>query len=205
MRLQHRRYMSLVLAAGLGCSSMLACQNLPYYGEGTPEDRARQGAVLGGIGGAVLGATSSENPLLGALLGGALGAGGGYLIGANMDALRDVGSGDGEGAQASAQEAVERARRNPATPEDVRRSRTADLNNDGFVTTDELIAMERAGLSDEEMLARLEATGQIFELTAAQERRLRAAGLSAYVVAEMQQLHRAERQRLLSEIDVLGR
>ena len=171
------------------------------YGEGTREDRARQGAVLGGVGGAVVGAASSENPLLGALLGGALGAGGGYLIGANVGALRD-----GDAAAASdAEDAIDRARRNPASPDDVRDARTADLNSDGFVTTDELVAMDRAGLSDTEMIERLEATGQIFELTSEQERRLREAGVSSYVISEMQRIRAYEREELLGQIDVIGR
>lgn len=202
---QARNRLGVALVVGLCVGPMLGCQNLPLYGEGTREERARQGAVLGGVGGAAVGAMSSENPLLGALIGGALGASGGYLIGANMETLGQLEEGDATAARTEAQQAIERARTDPATPADVRNSTTADLNRDGFVTTDELIAMERAGLSDSEILARLEATGQIFELTAEQERRLRSAGLSEYVIAEMQQLQQAERQRLLSQIEVLGR
>ena len=49
--------------------------------------------------------------------------------------------------------------------------------------------MEKAGLSDQEILKRLEATGQIFELTDSQEQQLVNAGVSRTVVAEMQQIN----------------
>jgi len=194
-----------LLAGSLTAGSLTACQSLPGYGEGTPQERARQGAVIGGLGGAVAGAASSENPLLGALLGGALGAGGGYLLGANMDSLRDLGGTNAASARSDAREAVGRARRNPATPEDALAATTADLNGDGFVTLDELVAMDRAGIRDSEMLRRLEATGQIFELTAAQEQNLRDAGLSDYVIEGMQRINQRERDVLIGETGVLGR
>jgi hypothetical protein len=44
--------------------------------------------------------------------------------------------------------AHQRAESKPATVADVEKARTADLNNDGFVTLDEVVAMERANLSD---------------------------------------------------------
>ena len=50
------------------------------------------------------------------------------------------------------------AQESPATVDDVRRSSTEDLNGDGFVTVDELVALQRAGLSDDPILRRLEAT-----------------------------------------------
>jgi hypothetical protein len=130
--------------------------------ESLPGDREEQGAVIGGAAGAAAGAAiHEENRLLGALIGGALGAGGGYLIGAKTDWFED-----------------------PDEAQD-----DADLNSDGFVTIDELVALEKAGLSDQEIVQRLEATGQIFELTASQEQQLLSAGVSREVVAEMQQIN----------------
>src|SRR5205814_7192521 len=128
--------------------------------------------------------------LLGALLGGAIGAGGGYVVGANSDRIlnRDTGA---------AQEAMQRAQTAPATPEQARSAPTADLNGDGFVTMDEVIAMRQAGLSDQAILDKLRATGQVFELTPAQQQYLINNGVSQNVVNQMPQLNREVRDRLL--------
>jgi hypothetical protein len=130
--------------------------------------------------------------LLGALVGGALGAGGGYLIGANSDRITGRDS-------AGAQEAVRRAQSNPATPEQARSAPTADLNGDGFVTMDEVAAMRQAGLSDQQMLEKMRATGQVFELTAQQQDYLRSQGVSQYVIDQMPQINRSVRDRLLGQ------
>ena len=167
---------STALAASLALAPLGGCQNLPGNSK-------QQGAVIGGMGGALAGAAVSKNERgLGALIGGVLGAGGGYLIGAQKDKVD----------QKKRDEAVaahRRAEQTPAKPEDVERSRTADLNNDGFVTLDEVVAMERASLSDREMLDRLERTGQVFELTDEQERYLEDRGVSHDVVVELRQLN----------------
>jgi hypothetical protein len=48
--------------------------------------KAAKGAVIGGAGGAVLGAViNKRNRAAGAVIGGVIGAGGGYVIGRNMD------------------------------------------------------------------------------------------------------------------------
>jgi hypothetical protein len=179
--------------AGLAVAIPMGCENLP----GTPRE---QGAVAGGVGGAVAGAALWRgNPLLGALVGGALGAGGGYLIGAHVDRVRNNDSD-------AAVEAARRAETNPVTPEQARHAPTADVNNDGFVTMDEIIAMQQAGLSDEEMLRRLEATNHIFELTEEQENYLVQRGVSRNVVTAMRDINRETREQLLTERqDVIGR
>lgn len=169
-----------LVAAGAGCESL-------------PGSREEQGAVIGGAAGAATGAAvSGENRLLGALIGGALGAGGGYLIGAQTDWFED------DDADEEAREAIRNARTSPATVEDVRNASTADLNGDGFVTMDELQAMERAGLNDAEMLARLRATGQVFDLSPSQEERLLEAGISPRVIDEMQEINADERDEILA-------
>lgn len=76
------------LATGL-CSAMAltACTdpgtlNLPS----DPNQNAKQGAILGGLVGAGVGAIANDsNPLLGAVAGGAIGAAGGGLIGNQLD------------------------------------------------------------------------------------------------------------------------
>lgn len=177
-----------ILTSGLcvGVLAMTGCSELP----GTDE---QQGAVIGGASGAIAGAAigGSEHRLLGALIGGALGAGGGYLIGANKDKITGKD-------KDSAEEAVRKAQTNPATAQSALNATTADLNSDGFVTLDEVTAMKTAGLTDEQMIARLRATDQVFELTSAQEQQLRSQGVSQAVITEMEQINREERDRLLS-------
>jgi hypothetical protein len=188
-----RKHAVLCAISGMAILAPLGCEQLP----GRPRE---QGAVIGGVGGAAAGAALARgNPLLGALVGGALGAGGGYLIGAHVDKVRNN---DSEGAV----EAAQRAQNNPATAEQARQAATADVNNDGFVTMDEIIAMDRAGFDDQEMLSRLRATDQIFELTPEQEEYLIQRGVSTQVVSAMRDINREERDRLLSERqDVIGR
>lgn len=175
----------------VGPLGSVGCEELP----GTDE---QQGAVIGGVGGAIAGAAiGGDNRLLGALIGGALGAGGGYLIGANKDKILNKDREDAE-------EASERAARRPATADDVDEADTGDLNDDGFVTMDEVVAMQDAGLSDREILRRLEDTGQVFELTADQQDFLRDNGVSSRVVNGMEELNQDERREVLTRDDVLG-
>ena len=142
------------------------CEQLP----GTSK---QQGAAIGGLGGAATGAVvaGEHHRVLGALLGGALGAGGGYLIGAHSDRIS-------QHDRSGAEQAVRNAQEHPATPQMVQTAATADLNNDGFVTMDEVVAMRQAGLGDAQMLERLRATGQVFELTPQQQDYLRANGVN---------------------------
>lgn len=177
---------ALLLAGAAATVSVSGCQNLPYSNE-------QQGAVAGGAVGAILGSVIAENNVFGALLGGALGAAGGYLIGANKENL--LGHDDRE----EARQAVMEASRNPATAEDVGNSSTADLNSDGFVTMDEVVAMDKAGLSDKEIIDRLEATGQVFALNSEQKDRLLKAGVSPEVVSAMGNINQQEREQLLGE------
>ena len=134
------------------------------------------------------------------MLGGAIGAGGGYVIGANSDRItgRD---------RAGAEQAVRSAQTRPATAEDALRAQTADLNSDGFVTLDEVVAMRAANFSDQQILDRLAATSQIFELTAEQQQYLSQHGVSQYVIDRMLDLNRDVRDRLISQPNsgVIGR
>lgn len=178
------------LFAAIVLALLVGCQSLP----GTP---GTQGAVAGGVLGAVVGREVGDG-LWGTLLGGALGAAGGYLIGANIDEWTG-----GEPNREEASEAVNEAQRDPATADDVYDSDTADLDGDGFVTIDEVIAMENAGLSDEEMLERLRATDQIYVLSQKQKEYLISAGVSSSVVAQMEEINQEERERFLAEQDAV--
>ena len=176
--MRNHRLISSALIGALALSPLAGCENLPG-------DEKSQGAVIGGLAGAGAGALvgGEDNRLLGALIGGALGAGGGYLIGTQVDKTRDEKNRDKH--REDAIKASQRAEQSPAKVEDVDRARTADLNDDGFVTLDEVVAMQKANLSDREMIDRLERTDQVFELTDFQKDYLRTRGVSDNVIREM--------------------
>ena len=184
MKLNLLQNITVAVAAASLMLGTIGCENLP----GTPKT---QGAAIGGVGGAAAGAAvaGEHHRLLGAVLGGAIGAGGGYVVGANSDRLQQRDT-------AGAQRAVQNAQTQPATAQQAVNASTADLNGDGFVTLDEVIAMKQAGLSDQVMIDRLRATGQIFELTPEQQNQLRQAGVSDNVVRQMTDLNRDVRERL---------
>ena len=176
---------AMVLSASIGLAPLAGCESLPG-GE------KEQGAVIGGVGGAAAGAAiAKDNRLLGALIGGALGAGGGYLVGANWDKI----TGD---KKEEAQAAAKKAETNPAKVEDVAKASTADLNSDGFVTLDEVVALEKAGLKDRDIIDRLEATQQYFELTPDQEKYLRDRGVTDTVITAMQRMNPQDTARTAS-------
>lgn len=170
------RFVPTLVICGLVFGPLSGCESLPG-------DKKTQGAVIGGLGGAAAGAViGKNNRLVGGLIGGALGAGGGYLIGSAMQ-KNDAKHRD------EAFKASDRDRDNPPSTADVDRAKTADLNDDGFVTLNEVVAMEKAGLSDGEMIRRLEDTRQVFALSREQENYLRDRGVSENVVREMRSLN----------------
>lgn len=177
-----------VSALALAATVFAGCESLP----GTDE---QQGAVIGGATGAATGAVigGSEHRALGAILGGVLGAAGGYVIGANSDKILGKDNDDAE-------RAGKQAQTRPVTAEQARTAATADINTDGFVTLDEVSAMRSAGLSDEQMLRKLEATGQVFDLTEEGKTFLRNQGISEYVIREMENLNQARREQLLRQL-----
>lgn len=190
MNIRASEFYKPLLASGTAIMLLLSqsgCQQLP----GTAGE---QGAAIGGVGGAATGALvgGGHHRLLGALLGGAVGAGGGYLIGANKNRIMGHDT-------TAAQTSVRNAQEHPATPAMALNAPTADLNGDGFVTMDEVVAMKRAGLSDEQMLQKMQATGQVFELTPEQESYLRNNGVDQYMISEIPQLNRSVRNQLLAQ------
>jgi len=173
---------SLCLAPLAG---LTGCENLPG-------NKQTQGAVIGGAGGALAGAAiGKHNRLVGGLIGGALGAGGGYLIGSAMNK-------NDEKHHDEAIKASDRDRDNPPTTSDVERARTADLNNDGYVTLNEVVAMQKAGTSRSEMIRRLEDTGQVFQLSEEQESYLRDRNVDDEVIRAMRSMNQ-ERPRTASD------
>jgi osmotically inducible lipoprotein OsmB len=165
--------------------ALAGCSNLPGSDK-------QQGAVIGGATGAAVGAAVTKNRALGAVIGGAVGAAGGYVVGANSDKIlgRD---------KESAQEAARQSQESPATAEQARAATSADVNNDGFVTLDEVVAMEQAGFSDDEMIARLRVTDQVFELTEEQKRYLLDRGVSQDVVDQMPRLNIEKKEQIFKE------
>jgi len=141
----------------------------------------KEGAAAGGVGGAAAGgaaagaAAGAPAAGVGAIVGGALGAAGGAIVGAsnekNNEKYRDEALRVSKASESS-----------PALASAVVQGGTGDLNQDGFVTTDEIIALKKAGLSDTEMIERLRATQQVFGLTRDQERKLLDNGVSHRVV-----------------------
>jgi hypothetical protein len=128
----------------------------------------------------------NDHPIA-SLLGGSLGAGGGFLMGVSRDTIEQ----DRARARADAMKASQRAEKSPAKPEQVDKAKTADLNDDGFVTIDEVVAMRQANLNDQQMLQRLQQTGEIFELTEYQQDYLRTRGVSDNVIGQIPTLNQA--------------
>jgi uncharacterized membrane protein YebE (DUF533 family) len=181
---------ALVLSASIGLAPLAGCESLPG-------NEKQQGTVIGGAGGAAAGAAigGKDHRLGGAIIGGILGAGGGYLVGTKMED-KDKNNTDAKKQQAEA--AAQKAKDSPATADDVKSASTADLNNDGFVTLDEVAAMKKAGLSDKEQIRRLERTQQYFELTSAQQDYLRQQGVGDDVIDAMRDM-KPDEARLSSD------
>lgn len=182
-----------ILVVAVTALGIVGCAELPG-------DRKTQGAVIGGAAGATAGGVLAKNNRgLGALLGGILGAAGGYVIAAKTD---KIDKGDTDSAAAAARKAQE----NPATAADAQKAITADLNYDGFVTLDEVVAMKEAGFSEDKMIERLEATKQVFELNAEHQKYLTDRGVSARVIERMNAMNRAttQDQNQNRRTDVIG-
>ena len=183
------------LMGSLALGPMMGCESLPG-------DKKSQGAVIGGIGGALAGAAvaGDDDRGIGALIGAVAGAGGGYLIGAKVDEKdKDDAKKKEEALQAS-----KNAEANPADAEAAKQATTADVNDDGFVTLDEVVAMEQAGLSDKEMIRRLERTQQYFALNEQQEGFLRERGVNDTVIVAMRDMNRASSDAQLASDKVDG-
>ncbi len=76
---------SLLVTAGAALLLTTACDGTQGYGTGTGVNKTQQGALIGGLAGAVTGAVASDKKGKGALIGGAIGALGGAAIGNALD------------------------------------------------------------------------------------------------------------------------
>jgi osmotically inducible lipoprotein OsmB len=172
MRLMNLKMLSVgaIAAVLAGCSS-------------APGTASQQGAVLGGATGAAVGASVTKNRALGAVIGGAVGAAGGYVVGqktGTLDKKENAGTAPSSSTgTASADQA-----------ENIATGATADDNKDGFVTLDEIVKMEKKGLSDDEMIRRLQATGLTFDLGPDHRQYLSQQGVSQAVIDRLSELNR---------------
>jgi hypothetical protein len=149
------------------------------------ETRAQTGAAAGGGMGAASGAAAgaaagAPAAGVGALIGGAAGATIGGIIGAQDDKNNDK-------YRQEATRVSELAQRNPAVAEAVKDAPTADVNGDGWTTMDEIVAMKKAGLSDQQMTDRIRRTQQVFYVGPDQREYLRQHGVSQSVVEALDQ------------------
>jgi len=103
------------------------------------------------------------------------GPAGGFIVGA-------VGSAIEADAVDRAKRANDEAEQHPAQVSDVLAHATADLNGDGFITLDEITAMNRAGLSESLLLQRLRDSKAIFSATTLQQQYLRDRGVPESVI-----------------------
>lgn len=177
--------------AALLSLALAGCASLPYS---PTTETAAAGAVAGAVAGSVIG-EEDEGAIWGALAG----AGLGYVLASETDWFSGGGQADGEHHHHSSSSHgsvsfynhVANARVHRATVASVYADDDADLNGDGLVTMDELIAMAHSELSEDQVIARLQATDQVFFLSPGQRQRLLGAGVSADVVAEVDALKQA--------------
>jgi hypothetical protein len=145
------------------------CQNMPQVPVG---DRT----VLGGSAMAAGAAIPADGALLSTLTKGSDASA--LVVGADWQKIR-------QHASREAIAAANKAKTYPATAADVSKSPTADLNQDGFITIDELLALQQAGLRDNDIVDRLEHTRAYFEVTKDQERYLQEHFIKPAIVTAM--------------------
>jgi hypothetical protein len=149
------------------------------------ESHAKTGAAAGGGGGAVAGgaaagaAAGAPAAGAGAIVGGAIGATAGAILGSAADRNDQ-----------QREAAIRASSDNPVLASAVVEGADADINEDGFVTLDEVVALEKSGLSDDEIIARCRSTQHIFQLTDDQRRRLVESGVSPRVADALKDLNR---------------
>jgi hypothetical protein len=162
------KFGSMIAAAGMLC----AC--------GCDESAARFGGPQPDLVALALGVLH-RNYTMKDLVGDALGPTGGMIIAAAPEKFeKQMGK--------EAIEANSRADENPARAVDVRDAETADLNDDGYVTLDEVIALKQAGLTETQIMNRLRATPQVYSLTPHQADYLTDRGISHAVVEVIRDL-----------------
>lgn len=136
------------------------------------ETKAQTGALVGGAGGAAVGAgigsMSHSRAGEGALIGGAVGALGGYIVGNEMD----------KSDQKEREKAIDRSTR-------AKTSETAPR-----LSQNQVIQWSRDGVSEEVIIDRIQQSGAVFTIRAADENKLRDAGVSEPVIRAMKDTQR---------------
>ena len=166
-----------VTGAGLLIACAIGCAQDGRAGASSPPPRVASPPATA-ISAAAQPPTTKEAAAVARVADGAAGLEGGCLIGmtrAMIDGRR----------QDLAKRANDDAQQRPATLAEAKDCATADLNNDGFVTLDEVVAMRRAGLDENQMIERLRATHQVFAVSPRQRQYLLDRGVSAGVIDQI--------------------
>lgn len=159
-----------VLLGGFAVPLSCGCAFIHYdKGAGPGANAGQQPAAV---------TASSEQTALATLASQTGGPGGGWIIAASRQNIDQHSLG-------SAQQANRQAQQQPAGMADVERSDNADLNGDGFVTVDEILALKRAGLNSDQIITRIQRTPQVFSLTDRQQQYLRDRGIDQRTVNAM--------------------
>ena len=159
---------------------LAGCQSLP------PGGAQNQGAAAAGMSGSTSGFAAGQSAAA-TPSGGVLEPGGSLTFELGTNEI----TGGGPGEAAAPQPLSVLARKARTAP-------SADLNGDGFVTIDEVLAMKQAGLTDDEVLDRMRATNQLFAPTLAQQDYLRTHGISNYLIEQMLEINGGQKQQVLS-------
>ena len=158
-----RNFVAMALLGTMVLGSSIGC-----------ETNAGTGALVGGAAGAGIGAIIGHNShghtAGGALIGGAVGALGGALVGNEMD----------KADRQRAEDEQYRERIYNAPP-----PRAAYVDS-GRVSKEDVIGWTNRGLRDGEIIDRIDRSGTVYHLSAADENQLRDARVSEDVIREME-------------------
>jgi hypothetical protein len=167
-----RRGIAALLSAAIGIGALTGC-----------ETKAGTGALIGagaGAGlGAIIGNQSHGHAAGGALIGAGVGALGGALIGNEMDKADRRAE-----QQSDVNDGYYGGRAAPPPPQVETHYAYAR------VTQEDVISWTARGMHDGEIIDRVHRSGTVFHLTAADEMRLRDAGVSETVIFEMRDTER---------------
>ena len=144
------------------------------------ESKAGTGAIVGGAGGAGLGAIighQSGHAGEGALIGGAVGAIGGGLVGHGMD--------ESDKRKAAEQRRYDDGYRDREYSSRGGASSSESRYSGARVTKEEVVAWHKRGVSDDVIIDRIERSGTVFRLTQSEEDYLVDQGLSDDVIDAM--------------------
>jgi surface antigen len=162
-----RKYVGSVLAATMALGFLTGC-----------ETKAGTGALVGGAAGAGIGAIIGHNSHgrtgSGALIGGAVGALGGALIGNEMD--------KSDRRHAEEDRYYDRSYSSPPP--------RREYASSSRVSKEDVISWTNRGVRDSEIMDRIDRSGTVYHLSAADENELRDARVSEDVIHEMKETAR---------------